>query len=253
MKATLLITTLSLAIAVTTQAAPRDPSAGAYRAAEGTASAYTVKSGDTLSKIAHRSGCTAKALASANGLTLKSTIQVGQRLRLPAASGQSTPQTQNSPGKTSRSGSYTVCSGDTLYKIARSHGVSVNQIQAANPGIKPTSMRPGQTLRIPGDSTSNEIASTSPAPKRETEQSANLTPAQNTSAPEPMLGAKQSYETLAPARKAKSVMIDREITYGDFAAKHGTDTERLNDLNGLDLNMVTVLAKGSELYVPAQP
>ena len=43
------------------------------------------------------------------------------------------------------------------------------------------------------------------------------------------------------------------MSYGEFAAKHGTDTARLNDLNGLDLTTATVLAKGSELYVPAQP
>ena len=43
------------------------------------------------------------------------------------------------------------------------------------------------------------------------------------------------------------------MTYGEFAAKHGTDAERLNALNGLDLTTATVLAKGSELYVPAQP
>ena len=43
------------------------------------------------------------------------------------------------------------------------------------------------------------------------------------------------------------------MSYGEFAAKHGTDIERLNSLNGLDLNTTTVLAKGSELYVPAQP
>jgi hypothetical protein len=43
------------------------------------------------------------------------------------------------------------------------------------------------------------------------------------------------------------------MTYGEFAAKHGTQIERLNELNGLDLNQNTVLAKGSELYVSAQP
>ena len=31
------------------------------------------------------------------------------------------------------------------------------------------------------------------------------------------------------------------------------DGIRLNALNGLDLTTATVLAKGSELYVPAQP
>ena len=43
------------------------------------------------------------------------------------------------------------------------------------------------------------------------------------------------------------------MTYGQFATQHGTDAERLNALNGLDLTTATILAKGSELYVPAQP
>lgn len=62
-------------------------------------------------------------------------------------------------------------------------------------------------------------------------------------------------ETLSPApdKKIHPVTIDGEMTYGDFAAMHGTDAERLNALNGLDLTKATVLAKGSELYVPAQP
>ena len=56
-----------------------------------------------------------------------------------------------------------------------------------------------------------------------------------------------------PEKKIRSVTIEGEMTYGEFAATHGTDTARLNDLNGLDLTHATVLAKGSELYVPAQP
>ena len=47
--------------------------------------------------------------------------------------------------------------------------------------------------------------------------------------------------------------VDSEITLGDFAAKHGADAKRLNELNGLDLTAETVLAKGSELIVPVQP
>ena len=56
-----------------------------------------------------------------------------------------------------------------------------------------------------------------------------------------------------PAKKIRKVMIEDKVTYEEFAAKHGTTTQRLNDLNGLDVAGTTVLAKGSELYVPAQP
>ena len=54
-------------------------------------------------------------------------------------------------------------------------------------------------------------------------------------------------------KKTHAVKIESEMTYGEFAAKHGTDIRRLNDLNGLDLTKSAVLAKGSELYVPGQP
>jgi hypothetical protein len=53
--------------------------------------------------------------------------------------------------------------------------------------------------------------------------------------------------------KARAVMVERSMTYGEFAAQHGTDTRRLNELNGLDLTKATVLFKGAELYVPGKP
>lgn len=76
--------------------------------------------------------------------------------------------------------------------------------------------------------------------------------AQTQEAPAPAAQAPLS-STPNPEKKVRSVTVDNEMTYGDFATSHGTDTARLNDLNGLDLTHATVLAKGSELYVPAQP
>ena len=56
-----------------------------------------------------------------------------------------------------------------------------------------------------------------------------------------------------PSKKNHLVAIESELTYGEFAAKHATTIKHLNDLNGLDLVAGTVLAKGSELYVPSAP
>lgn len=47
---------------------------------------YTVKSGDTLGKLANDFGTTVKAIQSANGLT-DTRIKVGQKLKIPARSG----------------------------------------------------------------------------------------------------------------------------------------------------------------------
>jgi len=42
-----------------------------------------------------------------------------------------------------------VRSGDTFQRIARHYGTSVRAVLAANPGIKPSRLRPGQVIRIP--------------------------------------------------------------------------------------------------------
>jgi LysM repeat protein len=62
---------------------------------------YTVKSGDSLTKIATEFGVTVKALRSANSLTTDK-IVVGQKLKLPA---KATPTTDQSSAPTSTSGS----------------------------------------------------------------------------------------------------------------------------------------------------
>ena len=50
------------------------------------------------------------------------------------------------------SGSYTVKKGDTLYSIARTHygdGKQWQRIASANPGLRPSSLKVGQTITIP--------------------------------------------------------------------------------------------------------
>jgi tetratricopeptide (TPR) repeat protein len=44
---------------------------------------------------------------------------------------------------------YVVVAGDTFASIARKAGVSLAAMQAANPGVSPKKLKPGQTLNIP--------------------------------------------------------------------------------------------------------
>ena len=46
--------------------------------------------------------------------------------------------------------SYTIKSGDTFWSIAQAHGTSVGAIQAANPGVNPSSLQVGQIIHLPG-------------------------------------------------------------------------------------------------------
>lgn len=57
-------------------------------------------------------------------------------------------------------------------------------------------------------------------------------------------------EPAVPAADTKPFEIREQIKFGDFARQHGTTTAMLNQLNGINLNEGTVLAAGSELYIP---
>jgi murein DD-endopeptidase MepM/ murein hydrolase activator NlpD len=66
------------------------------------------------------------------------------------------------PAQQAAGGSYVVSSGDTLYSIGRRHGVSANEIAAANGLSSPENIRVGQRLQIPGAG-STQIASSAPS------------------------------------------------------------------------------------------
>jgi LysM repeat protein len=64
--------------------------------AEGAGKTYTVKSGDTLGKIAKANGVTVKALRSAN-LLKTDQIKVGQKLSIPSKAAAAAPETAGPP------------------------------------------------------------------------------------------------------------------------------------------------------------
>lgn len=67
-----------------------------------------------------------------------------------AAKAKSAPAGEGSaPGTVSSDGSYTVKSGDSLAKIARANGVSLAEIEAANPGVDPKRLKVGQKINLP--------------------------------------------------------------------------------------------------------
>ncbi|MEP6663967.1 MAG: LysM domain-containing protein, partial [Verrucomicrobiota bacterium] len=51
--------------------------------------------------------------------------------------------------QTQRPRTHLVKSGETMTAIAAKYGLRMNLFMAANPGVKPTKLRPGQTLNIP--------------------------------------------------------------------------------------------------------
>ncbi len=96
---------------------------------------YAVKSGDSLYSIARRYNTTISDLMELNNLTT-TTLSIGQKLKIPT-------EEQNV-----MTNEYVVKSGDTLYKIANSYGLSVADIINAN-NLANNTLTIGQKLIIP--------------------------------------------------------------------------------------------------------
>jgi len=123
-------------------------------AAPQTTSTYTVKSGDSLWKIAQINGVTVAQLEQANNITNPNLLQIDQVLTIPSAS--TTGGTSSSDSTTT----YTVKSGDTLWKISQSFGVFLQSILQANSLSNPDQLSVGQTLTIPSPTNSSTTDST---------------------------------------------------------------------------------------------
>jgi LysM repeat protein len=145
--------------------APSAPAAAPTPAAH----TYVVKKGDSLWKIAKAENLTVGELSRANNLTKTSALKIGQKLSIPVAAKSEKANVATAsvvPTSTDASGAsaataasttagadaggatYTVQSGDSLWKIARKQSVSVAALKQAN-NLSGDSLKVGQKLHIP--------------------------------------------------------------------------------------------------------
>ena len=105
---------------------------------------YTVKSGDSLYKIARAYGVTIDDIVRANGLSRPNDLSIGQNLFIPE--------------ERSSTDTYTVVSGDTMYKIANRLGITLDELIRANPQIiNPNIIQIGQVINIPNNKPTIEV------------------------------------------------------------------------------------------------
>lgn len=137
---------------------------------------YTVRSGDSLSRIARNFGTTVRAIKAANGKS-SDVIRIGETLVIPVAgSGAGTtsiaPSSTSTAAPTSVSGArtHTVKAGEYPGKIAKKYGMTSKELLALNGISDPTKLQIGQVLKVSKDGSSANIATqtqtvSTPAPQ----------------------------------------------------------------------------------------
>src|SRR5699024_6674119 len=141
---------------------------------------YTVKAGDGLYTVARALGVTVAEVKAQNGLT-SNLIHPGQVLSVASSSASSSSssastETATNTGSSSASTSgksYTVKSGDGLYSVAKTLGISVSEARSLNGGSD--LIHPGQVFKAGPSTTSTSSSSSSSSSSADTGSSSAST------------------------------------------------------------------------------
>lgn len=107
---------------------------------------YTVTAGDTLYTIADKYDLPVSLLMKVNCITNPYNLEIGTRLCIPGDESQLTkPEEKPMPSMKV----HVVEAGDTLYLIAKKHGVKLDDVMNANSNIDPYNLMIGTELYIP--------------------------------------------------------------------------------------------------------
>jgi len=203
-------------------------SIGIADAASADTDTHKVKAGETLFSISQQHNVTVEDLKKWNGLS-STLIYANQTLQIGSTSTDSS--SSSTPTTTSSNHTYTVKSGDTLYRIAKNNGTSVQQLKEWN-NLSSHLIYVNQVLKISGTGT---VSSSPSAPVQE---KTNETPA-----------------SPAPSN-SKSYKVQPGDTMWSVAQRHGISVFQLKQWNNLSSNTIyinQVLQVGGQAAAQAKP
>ncbi|CAI8798497.1 LysM peptidoglycan-binding domain-containing protein [Priestia megaterium] len=203
-------------------------SIGIADAASADTDTHKVKAGETLFSISQQHNVTVEDLKKWNGLS-STLIYANQTLQIGSTSTDS--PSSSTPTTTSSNHTYTVKSGDTLYRIAKNNGTSVQQLKKWN-NLSSHLIYVNQVLKISGTGT---VSSSPSAPVQEKTNETQASPAPSNS---------------------KSYKVQPGDTMWSVAQRHGISISQLKQWNNLSSNTIyinQVLQVGGQAAAQAKP
>ncbi|MBC8003308.1 MAG: LysM peptidoglycan-binding domain-containing protein [Opitutaceae bacterium] len=113
---------------------------------------YIVIKGDTVERIAKKSGVTQRSITEANPGLVPTKLKIGQKIQVPASAESPTAMPLGADfGAASAAPEFTtyvVKSGDTLTRVAKVNGTTLKAVRSLN-GLKTDQIKVGQKLKLP--------------------------------------------------------------------------------------------------------
>lgn len=168
---------------------------------------HDVAKGETLYSLARRYGVTVDEIKGANA-ALAEGLKAGQRIKIPVKVEESAPQSVATP----QVRVHKVMKGETLYSLAKMNGLSVEELQAANPHIR-KGLKAGQLIDIPQRGAATEPSqgeatpNLTPAPTQTESVKLVEEPSTEQSAVAPTLDAQPLFRTLKAEDRAEVALL----------------------------------------------
>lgn len=146
-------------LSVGTELVIRQTSSSSNQGQDEDAVVHTVKDNETLFSISKQYNVTIAELKSWNNLE-SNNLNIGQELTVfPSESSKSGEQSITTEEDNQTNTYYTVKNNDSLFKIARDHGMTVDQLKELN-NLSTNTIRVGQQLTVRATSSTPSVAST---------------------------------------------------------------------------------------------
>ena len=253
----------------------KNPAINSAQSASTRVQSYIVRSGDTLTSIAHANGLTVSQLASYNNLAANARVLTGQKLWLVA--GKTPAQNSAQSANKIQTTTYKVQAGESLIGIAGKLGVTTNDIAQLNDFDSNTRLLAGQSIKVPANAartdtsqqnnrsrrrhtvvTGDTLSSVAAAYNVSTQA---LASANNMNVNDTLIRGKRltipsdgseasisSTNATTNTQNTASHIVKSGETLSSLANRHGISVARLARLNSLDIN--AQLRVGQSIKVP---